>query len=425
MNRTIAAAALTAFFVQALAPSVAHAQVTFEQTLTDLKSPDADARFRAASLLKDAAYPEAALPLAASVNDPDPDVQIQAIGAELNIYLAEKVTSSRRVGFLIERRQKISADASFSAGRRAVGTRIVPREVATALCRATHATEADVALEALYAFGTLAPEVAAADRGAVLAAAAPELASLLGSPVPGMRSAVLRVVARVYERRQADAVPDETMGDAIISALNDKNPDMRLAAMDALGAMRYDRAVQALSDLFQYYRRGNMAEAALDTLARIGSPASTSLFAAQLSTNSAHVKTIAIEGLARVGDPSQAAAIEAAVANQRDDAMQLAASFASATLSNAPITPLIDALSRPRLHDQAVAYLSEVAAGRSRQLMTGSHDPDPRIRADVADILGVAGDIEALPIVEAMARDEDPGAARSAERASARLRAGR
>jgi HEAT repeat protein len=168
-----------------------------------------------------------------------------------------------------------------------------------------------------------------------------------------------------------------------------------------------------------------MAEAALDTLARIGSPASTSLFAAQLSTNSAHVKTIAIEGLARVGDPSQAAAIEAAVANQRDDAMQLAASFASATLSNAPITPLIDALSRPRLHDQAVAYLSEVAAGRSRQLMTGSHDPDPRIRADVADILGVAGDIEALPIVEAMARDEDPGAARSAERASARLRAGR
>jgi hypothetical protein len=40
-------------------------QVPFEQASADLASPDAGTRFRAVQLLKQAAYPEAAVPLAA------------------------------------------------------------------------------------------------------------------------------------------------------------------------------------------------------------------------------------------------------------------------------------------------------------------------------------------------------------------------
>ncbi len=49
--------------------------MTFEQTIAELKSPDADTRLRAVQMLKDAAYPEAAVPLAAVLTDPDDDVQ--------------------------------------------------------------------------------------------------------------------------------------------------------------------------------------------------------------------------------------------------------------------------------------------------------------------------------------------------------------
>ena len=69
---------------------VSAAQIPFEQVTAELLSPDANVRLRAAHLLKDAAYPEAAVPLAKLVTDADDEVQIEAIAAELNIFLAEE-----------------------------------------------------------------------------------------------------------------------------------------------------------------------------------------------------------------------------------------------------------------------------------------------------------------------------------------------
>ncbi len=66
-----------------------HAQPSFDATVRDLASPDPGTRLHAAQLLKEAAYPEAALPLAAAVTDKEDAVQLEAIAGELN-------TSSRR-----------------------------------------------------------------------------------------------------------------------------------------------------------------------------------------------------------------------------------------------------------------------------------------------------------------------------------------
>jgi hypothetical protein len=46
-----------------------------------------------------------------------------------------------------------------------------------------------------------------------------------------------------------------------------------------------------------------------------------------------------------------------------------------------------------------------------------------QIRSGIADVLGLAGDVTALPIVEAMVRDRDPQVAMAAQRAVARLQA--
>ena len=54
--------------------------------------------------------------------------------------------------------------------------------------------------------------------------------------------------------------------------------------MDTLGRLRYERGVDALTQLFQYYKQGELAEAALDALARIAHPASTPLFVSQLAS---------------------------------------------------------------------------------------------------------------------------------------------
>ena len=44
-----------------------------------------------------------------------------------------------------------------------------------------------------------------------------------------------------------------------MSLLNDKDSATRMAAVHALGTMRHERAVQALTDLVQYYGRGSGA----------------------------------------------------------------------------------------------------------------------------------------------------------------------
>ena len=71
---------------------------------------------------------------------------------------------------------------------------------------------------------------------------------------------------------------------------------------------------------------------------------------------------------------------------------------------------------------QALQYLIELAPGRAPAFRPHLQDPDARIRLDLVDVLGLAGDVAAIPIVEPLVSDRDPQVAGAAERAVARLR---
>ena len=403
--------------------SALSAQRSFEQVSQELSSPDRDVRLRAVQLLKGAAYPEAAVPLAPAIIDVDDEVQVEAIAAALNIFLAEKIVTRKRVGLVIEVRNKVAAEAAFSQGALAIGPRPVPSELLTALRTATHDINPRVAVEALYAFGTLAVEPGGARRRELLRTTGPDLISMVGVASPAHRYAAVRVIGRIFERRTPDEPIDITVGDAIVGVLNDPDRNIRGAAMQALGALSYERAVQALSDQFQHFGRGQLAEGALDAVARIAHPASLGLLETQLPSKDTNLKAIAIEGLARIGDRSRLPAIESRMAGESDDGVLLAATFAAIVLGDRPIDALAEGLRRPRQADQTRRYLVEVAPGRSAAFARFTLDPDSAIRAGVADVLGLAGDVAALPVVESLLRDRDPQVVLSAERAVARLQA--
>src|SRR5262249_54870147 len=139
-------------------------------------------------------------------------------------------------------------------------------------------------------------------RRELLQASAGDLAPLVGVSDRTLRYAAIRVIGHVFAKRRRDEPVDSTLGDAMITCLNDRDVTIRTVAMHALGAMRYDRAVQALTDLFNYYAKGEDADAALDGLAHIAHPSSAPLLVAQLSNRSTAPRTIAIEGVARLGD---------------------------------------------------------------------------------------------------------------------------
>ena len=299
--------------------SVAAADVSFEHATRDLSSSDSSVRLHAAQLLKEPAYLEAAAPLATLVTDPQDDVQLEAIAAEENIFLAEKIVPRPRVGLIIEAMNKIDADSAFSAGPLGIGPRPVPMEVLTALRTAACDHNPRVGLEALYAFGTLAGETGGNLRRELLRSPGPDLAAIVGAPDPALRLAAIRVIGRLFEERPHDETIDPGVGDAVISALNDKGRVVQSAAMLALGALRYERAVQALTDLFQYYGRGALRAAAFDAVARIAHPSSTPIFSAQLVGKNVALKGIALEGLGRLGDRSKHADIQSALHGERND----------------------------------------------------------------------------------------------------------
>jgi HEAT repeat protein len=195
-----------------------------------------------------------------------------------------------------------------------------------------------------------------------------------------------------------------------------------MAAMEALGAMRYERALQALTDIFRFYGKGAPAEAAFDAIARIAHASSAPLFAEQLAGKNTALRGIAVEGLARVGDATRLASIDRALSGERNDAVVLAGAFATAMLANGPADRIVEALSRPRLHDQAKQYLVELARRRTAAIGAYATDPNATLRVDVADVLGLTDDPAALPVVEALQKDSDARVARAADRAVARLR---
>jgi HEAT repeat protein len=398
------------------------AQVSFEQAAADLASKDPATRLRAVQLLKTAAYPEAALPLAALVTDTQDDIQFEAIAAELNIFLGEPIVSKKRVARLVEVRSAVQAEAAFTAGPNALGSRPVPAEVLTALRTAARDENPRVAIESLYAFGVVAIQPAGDARRALLRAAGPDVAVFIGSSDPAMRYAAVRVLGRVFAKRAQDDPIETTVGDAVITALNDSDRVVKTAAMQALGAMRYERGVQALMDLFAYYGKGDAAEAALDALAHIAHATSVPLFTAQLASKPSSLRATAIEGLARTGDRSQLPAIQTLIDTERDASVTLAGAFAVVMLGNGATDQVADSLGRPRMREQAKRYLVEIAPGRTATFGHQLLDTDPQIRIDTIDALGLAGDPAAVAVLEPLTMDRDAQVARAAERAVFRLK---
>ncbi len=396
-------------------------QLSFESTTGELASPDPALRLRAVRLLRDSGYAEAAEPIASLVLDADDGVQFEAIATELELFLRDKVVPRRRVGYVIEVRNKATADSAFARGPQALAGRRVPTAVLTALRSAIRDDNPAVAIEALYAFGTLAGDAPARSRRDLLRASAPDLAPLVAASTPALRLGAVRVIGRVFERRHQDDPVDATVGDALIVAINDRDRAVRQAALSAIGALRYERGLEAATTLFAYYGRGDEAAAAIDAVARIAHPSSAALLASLLEAKDAATRAAACEGIGRLGDRTRLADIQAALGGDRVDSVQLAVQFAAARLSGAPIEQLVEALGRPKLRDRAFAYLVELAPGQSAAFARFLQDPEGRVRADVADALGLAGDRTALPLLDSLQRDPDPQVVQAAARAVARL----
>ena len=349
-------------------------QPRFDDVIRNLRNPDPKVRLAAVQLLRESKYPEAIGPLAPLVNDPIDQIQLEAIAAELSFFLVQDVPSKKRVGFLVEVRNPGRAPVAFEMGPLAVLPRPVPSDLIENLLKAVDDENAKVRSEAIYAFGTIVPPPA----------------------------------------------PESTIP-ALIKAVNDSQSPVRYAAMRALGEIHDRRAVQALTEQFNFYGKGEGAWSALDALAHLADPASVPIFKAHLADRDPFLRRASAEGLARVGDTSEVPALEIGAGNDSSEMVRAAMAFALQKLGRNYIPRLVESLDSDKDAPQAAAYLIELGPSISSELVPLLQDPSPAIRANVATVLGAVGGDAAVAALQPLAQDKDRTVAQAAARALERI----
>jgi HEAT repeat protein len=393
-------------FVCGVAAASSAQEMRFDDVVRNLRNPDAKVRLSAIHLLKDAKYPEAITPMAALVNDPVDQIQLEAIGAELSFFLVEDVPAKKRVGLLLEVRNAGRAAAAFEQGPLAVWPRPAPSELVSALLQAVDDANQKVRLEAIYALGVIARPPLAAD-------AATQVLKALDHYDPLIRAGAAAVVGRLA---LANA------GGALMKAVNDSNASVRFAAMRALGETHDTSAITALTEQFNYYGRGEGAWSALDALAQIGHASSVPLFKSRIADKDPYLRRAAAEGLGRAGDRSEVAALEIGAGNDSSEMARAAMAFALQKLGRNYVVRLVDFMDSDKMVPQIQGYLLELGPSIVRDLVPRLQEPDATVRARVADVLGALGDDTVVPALQTATQDRDRGAAEAAKRALDRIK---
>jgi HEAT repeat protein len=382
-------------------------QARFDDVIRNLRNPDPRIRLAAVQLLRESKFPEAIGPLALLVNDPIDQIQLEAIAAELSFFLVQDVPAKKRVGLLVEVRNPGRAPVAFEMGPLAVWPRRVPPELVDSLLKAVDDENAKVRSEAIYAFGTIA-------RPPLPESAVASLIKALDHYDPSIRAAAARVAGRLEVT---------AAGDALIKAVNDSQAPVRYAAMRALGDIRERRAVQALTEQFNFYGKGEGAWSALDALAHLADPSTVPLFKAHLADRDPFLRRASAEGLARVGDGSEVPALEIGAGNDSAEMVRAAMAFALQKLGRNYIPRLVESLDSEKEAPQVAAYLIELGPSIAAQLLPLLQDPSPAIRANVATVLGALGGDAAAAALQPLTQDKDRSVAQSATRAIERIKA--
>lgn len=386
---------------------VAAQQLRFDDVVRNLRNPDPKARLSAVRLLREAKYPEAITPMAALVNDPLDEIQMEAIAAELSFFVGDEIKSRRMLGFVVERRNPAVAGAAFDLGPAVVWPRAVPPELTAALIQAIDDENGKVRLEAVYGVGVIGRAPLPDDQTA-------RLTKALDHYDPAIRAAAARVIARLQVASAADG---------LMKAINDSHAEVRYAAMRALGALHEARAAAPLTEQLAFYKKGEGAWSALDALARIAQPSSAPLFKERLTDKDPNIRRAAAEGLGRLADPSAIGLLQSAVTSDESETVRIAMAFALQKMGHNYVTRIVDAMDAPRMVQQAQEYLVELGPSIALALYPRLQESDAGIQEGVAEVLGVIGDEKALEPLQALTQHRDANVANAAKRAVERIKA--
>ena len=406
-------------------------QVSIETLIYDLKSPDAVRRQAAARELGNARHRPAIPQLAALANDP-----VAAVRREVELTLERMEDIQTLPGFIA-----FASDNEDDIRSRAVAALVklhLPRAIGVAAALTTLrerivyrpdrdlevVVEPDVPVDPAVV-STLRVRIDDSERG-IRRTAIRGLGILRAKPaVPDL----LRIVRedrdeglRFEAVRALRKIADSSIAGDLVAFLNINDDDVRNELIATVASMRYRGAVPELTRIAEQTKRTDSAcVLALAALADLADPSSAPLFDRFKADEDEMVRLYANEGIARTSDSSMKTRISAARLVERSARVRTAQAFALLRLGESEyLDELIRALERSTTRDLAKEYLLETR-GADRQALFAPRSASSAARAELADVLGLIGDPDALPRLQELAHDSDKDVARAAERATRRI----
>jgi HEAT repeat protein len=399
---------------------------SFEDLLSNLKSPNAKTRQEAADALGKSRRREAVTPLAALTRDPDDKVRLEVVRAlrqlrDLSAVPAlltsltdgEVKIREEAIGSIVElyaeqersgpadRFLEIFSDDYDRQG--ALTYETVDPSVYRALAAALKDDDKSVRADAAYALGILNGN-----------SEIKELVAALQDPDAGVRGAAATAIGKVGRTEE---------GKALIPLLSDDSANVRNRALHAIGVLRVKEAGPALRELYENNKRKDFGIKVLACLSRIGDSAQADLFRDLVQDPDPERKRLAVEGLGRISEASLLPAFKKDYQRERNEELRLAYSFALTLLGDrAFLDTIVLGLPSKTLGNRCRDYILEMGRGILPDLYGYLNDPDAEIRAKLCDILGTIGDAETISRLQPLINDPSTKVADRANRAVEHLK---
>jgi HEAT repeat protein len=217
-------------------------------------------------------------------------------------------------------------------------------------------------------------------------------------------------------------VRDPQAGPKLAFLVRDLNPQVKVAALQAVGILRAGAAIEDIHFLLENAPSKQIEREGLTALAMIADPGDRPRFLAYLANRDENLRAAAAEGLARINDPQDLMAIETAFTNERDSNPRLSLAFALVAHGRREMSQfsalqyLVSTLNRRAYRNVAIAFLTELTREPLvRQAiypaLTGASKDE---KTGLAIVLGRSAGRDALPYLDALQNESDVEVAQAA-----------
>jgi HEAT repeat protein len=352
-------------------------------------------------------------PLVRATHDVDPEIQIKATDGLVNFYLPGYV--AKGLGSSFTRTTRLVKGFFNSRNDQVIDAGVLVRD------------------DVCQALGDLAGGSGGLDARANAALAAGILRAR--PAVPGLEAALRsRDTDLIFEALVAlQKIRDTSAGPSVALLSQDLDEKVQTTALETIGVLRSVTSAPNVRRALERAQSAKVRRAALEALAMIGTPEDHAIFRRYTSERDPQLRAAAVEGIGRLRDPEDLTTLEETFNEQNlDERVRLASAFAVVmegkveTSEFSALRYLVDSLNLKSHNGITRAYLTELLRQREVRTAVQPLIEEPTSTKDekivLAQCLAESGAADAVPVVEKLAKDNDPDVSVAATRSLRLLR---